>query len=297
MRAFDAYKILDEQEAGSLIDLIAPCMDDYLYIIDLKNDTLRISQSAVERFMLPDKFMNDATKHLRKLVYEKDRKLLENHKRKIYDGKEKRYNVLCRLMNSKNLPVWINCRGEVINDEAGKPRYIIGCMNETGTRQRADNISGLLGEKEMASYLYSQPKEKLSGYFIQIGIDDFGIINNVQGQIYGNYILKRVAECIAECLSSGQRIYHLVTDKYMLVDMLSKSQDDVVQLFKRIGEKIDEFIVDENYKSIFSISAGVTDISTLAEDAIECRKKSDFSLKCAKKKRRRKPLFLRGRGL
>ena len=284
MRAFDAYKILDEQEAGSLIDLIAPCMDDYLYIIDLKNDTLRISQSAVERFMLPDKFMNDATKHLRTLVYEKDRKLLENHKRKIYDGKEKRYNVLCRLMNSKNLPVWINCRGEVINDEAGKPRYIIGCMNETGTRQRADNISGLLGEKEMASYLYSQPKEKLSGYFIQIGIDDFGIINNVQGQIYGNYILKRVAECIAECLSSGQRIYHLVTDKYMLVDMLSKSQDDVVQLFKRIGEKIDEFIVDENYKSIFSISAGVTDISTLAEDAIECRKKSDFSLKCAKKR-------------
>lgn len=68
MRAFDAYKILDEQEAGSLIDLIAPCMDDYLYIIDLKNDTLRISQSAVERFMLPDKFMNDATKHLRSLI-------------------------------------------------------------------------------------------------------------------------------------------------------------------------------------------------------------------------------------
>ena len=284
MRAFDAYKILDEQEAGSLIDLIAPCMDDYLYIIDLKNDTLRISQSAVERFMLPDKFMNDATKHLRTLVYEKDRKLLENQKRKIYDGKEKRYNVLCRLISGKNSPVWINCRGEVINDNEGKLHYIIGCMNETGTRQRADNISGLLGEKEMASYLYSQPKEKLSGYFIQIGIDDFGIINNVQGQIYGNYILKRVAECIAECLSSGQRIYHLVTDKYMLVDMLSKSQDDVVQLFKRIGEKIDEFIVDENYKSIFSVSAGVTDISTLAEGAIECRKKSDFSLKCAKKR-------------
>lgn len=284
--SFDAYKILDEIETGSLIDLIAPCMDDYLYIIDLQNDTLRTSQSAAERFMLPDKFVNNAIAHLRKLVYERDRKLFENHKRKIYDGNEKRYNLLCRLMNSKNLPVWINCRGEVFNDEAGKPRYIIGCMNETGTTQRADNISGLLGEKEMAAYLYSQPKEKLSGYFIQIGIDDFGTINNVQGQIYGNYILKRVAECIAECLSSGQRIYHLVADQYMLVDMLSKSQDDVVQLFNRIGEKIDEFIVDENYKSIFSVSAGVTDISTLAEGAEECRKKSDFSLKCAKKRGR-----------
>ena len=55
--------------------------DSYLYIIDLKNDTLRISQSAVERFMLPDKFMNDATKHLRTLVYEKDRDV---YKRQIY---------------------------------------------------------------------------------------------------------------------------------------------------------------------------------------------------------------------
>lgn len=289
--SFDAYKILDEIETGSLIDLIAPCMDDYLYIIDLQNDTLRTSQSAAERFMLPDKFVNNAIAHLRKLVYERDRKLFENHKRKIYDGNEKRYNLLCRLMNRKNLPVWINCRGDVINDEAGKPRYIIGCMNETGTRQRADNISGLLGEKEMASYLYSQPKEKLSGYFIQIGIDDFGTINNVHGLVYGNYILKRVAECIAECLSSGQRIYHLVADQYMLVDMLSKSQDDVVQLFNRIGEKIDEFIVDENYKSIFSVSAGVTDISTLAEGAEECRKKSDFSLKSAKKRGRESIYF------
>lgn len=52
MMAFDANKILDEIETGSLIDLIAPCMDDYLYIIDLKNDTLRTSQSAAERFML-----------------------------------------------------------------------------------------------------------------------------------------------------------------------------------------------------------------------------------------------------
>ena len=286
MMAFDAYKILDELKTGSMIDLIAPCMDDYLYIIDLKNDTLRISQSAVDRFMLPDKFMNDATKHLRTLVYEKDRKLLENHKRKICDGKEKRYNVLCRLISGKNLPVWISCRGEVIDDKEGRPHYIIGCMNETGTRQRADNISGLLGEKEMAAYLYSQPKEKLSGYFMQIGIDDFGTINNVHGLVYGNYILKRVAECIAECLLSGQRIYHLVADQYMLVDILSKSQDDVVQLFNRICEKIDEFIVDENYKSIFSVSAGVTDISTLAEGAEECRKKSDFSLKCAKKRGR-----------
>ena len=55
--------------------------------------------------------------------------------------------------------------------------------------------------------------------------------------------------------------------------------------------KIDEFIVDENYKINLSVSAGVTDISTPADGAIECRKKSDFSLKCAKKKRGRESIY------
>ena len=27
--------------------------------------------------------------------------------------------MLCRLISRKNLPVWINCRGEVINDDFG----------------------------------------------------------------------------------------------------------------------------------------------------------------------------------
>ena len=49
------------QQMEYIVELFNPCMDDYLYIIDLKNDTLRISQSAVERFMLPDKFMNKET--------------------------------------------------------------------------------------------------------------------------------------------------------------------------------------------------------------------------------------------
>ena len=57
----DIFTVFGEQTAKILFEIITECMDDYLYIIDLKNDTLRISQSAVERFMLPDKFMNKET--------------------------------------------------------------------------------------------------------------------------------------------------------------------------------------------------------------------------------------------
>ena len=40
-----------------------------------------------------------------------------------------------------------------------------------------------------------------------------------QGADYGNYILKSVAGCMKECLSDKQRIYHLVADQYVIVDL------------------------------------------------------------------------------
>lgn len=164
----DVYKVLKEMDSGDLIgdliDLISSSMDDYLFIMDLQKNTLRTSQSAVERFMLPDKCMDDAASSIRNAVYEKDRELLSRHLCKMFEGTEKKHNLLYRLLNKKGMPVWINCRGEVIDDEKGRPRYLIGCLNETGNRQRADNISGLLGEKEMGDYLYSQIEKISSGF-------------------------------------------------------------------------------------------------------------------------------------
>lgn len=41
------------EQFREVIDILNPCMDDYLYILDLKNDYYCISANAVERFCLP----------------------------------------------------------------------------------------------------------------------------------------------------------------------------------------------------------------------------------------------------
>ena len=40
----DIRKLLKEIAAEELIELFAPCMDDYLYIIDLQKNTFKISR-------------------------------------------------------------------------------------------------------------------------------------------------------------------------------------------------------------------------------------------------------------
>lgn len=278
----DVYGILGDLTAEILLEIIAECMDDYLYVFDLQNNKMEISKSALDRFMISETHMRNAKQEIMSAVYEEDRVMLAKHMQAVMDGKEKVHDIHYRWLDKNGLPVWVNCRGVVIDDEDGKPGYLVGCLNETGNQRRADNVTGLLGGMEFCDYLRTQKKPVTTGFLMHIGIDDFAAVNGTHGSTYGDYVLKSVADCMKECLSGNQRLYHLIADQYAIVDLDSTSRDDAMQLKKRIGEKIDEFIISEKYEVVFSVSAGVIDASTVAEGYEECRKKFEFSLKMAK---------------
>ena len=277
------FKVFGKLPKGTLLEIIAKCMDDYLYVYDLQNNTIKISESAVNRFKISDNVMNDFTNDVLQLVYEEDRKMLQEHLTAIYEGKEKVHNLHYRWLDKEDMPVWINCRGIVIDDSQGNAQYLVGCMKETGNQRRADNVTGLLGGPEFNAYMRSQKTHISKGFLMHIGIDDFGAINSSRGAAYGNYILKGVADCIKECLSDKQKIYHLVADQYVIVDLEHSSEEYAAELKKMIDARLYKFIVSEKYEAVFSISVGVVDAATACEGYEECRKKFAFVLKKAKK--------------
>lgn len=278
----DMFKVLGEHAAEILFEIITESMDDYLYIFDLQDNTLEISQSASDRFMISQCIMNNALTAVMKVVYEDDRRMLEKHLADISEGKEKVHNLHYRWLDKNGLPVWINSRGIVIDDNEGHARYLVGSMNETGNKRRADNVTGLLGGPEFIAYLRSQAENLSKGFLIHIGIDDFGSINSTRGAAYGDYILRSLAGCMKDCLSGRQRIYHLVADQYVIVDLEAASKEDTLKLKERITDKLYEFIVAENYEAVFSISVGVIAAATFYEGVEECGRKFEFVLKQAK---------------
>ena len=277
------FKVFGKLPKETLLEIIAKCMDDYLYVYDLQNNTIEFSESAVNRFKISDNVMNNFTNDVLQLVYEEDRKMLQEHLAAIYEGKEKVHNLHYRWLDKEDMPVWINCRGIVIDDSQGNAQYLVGCMKETGNQRRADNVTGLLGGPEFNAYMRSQKTHLSKGFLMHIGIDDFGAINSSRGAAYGNYILKSVADCMKECLSDSQRIYHLVADQYVIVDLEHSAGEYAAELKKKIDNRLYRFIVSENYEAVFSISVGVVDATTFCEGYEECRKKFAFVLKKAKK--------------
>lgn len=81
------FKVFGEQTKETLMEIIAKCMDDYLYVYDLQNNTIELSQSAVDRFMISENVLTDFTTDILQIVYEEDRKMLQEHLADICKGK------------------------------------------------------------------------------------------------------------------------------------------------------------------------------------------------------------------
>ena len=278
----DAYSEISKEQFEKMIQLYNPCMDDYLYVYDLQNDYYRISEHATERFCLPgDSFEDAAAKH-RQFVDANDIEMLIKEINEIKSGKKKFHDLYYRWLDRKHQSIWINCRGRVIDDENGNPHFLIGCINEIGERQKADNISGLFGESSFYDMIKDYDDNFPEGYFMRIGIDNLGDINGNLGMKYGDFILRQVAECIQNNLSEKQRLFRIVADEFMIVDFTGTETSDAVVLYKQIRRSIDRFIEQNKYQAVFTISAGILDTRGLYGGYDATLKLSEFTLNEAK---------------
>lgn len=273
---------LFKERMEEAIRLFDAHMDDCLYIMDLQKNYYRISGHATKRFMIPKEAFYQAQEEILTFVYQEDRALLLTDFEQILAGRKKTHNLHYRWLDKAGNPVWINCRGTILDDENGRPHYLIGCINETGNKQRADNISGLLGEIDFSSYINTNMDKLSNGFLMRVGIDDFSAINGDSGRDYGDYIIKKVAELIKECLLEGQKIFHIIAGEYMIVNLEEVPYEAVCSLYHNIREKILAFIDAENYKTVFTVSAGIIDGIEIAGDFNTIMRLTDFSLKQAK---------------
>lgn len=271
------------EEYCNMIKEFASCMDDYLYFYDIKQDMYYISEHALERFALPSNQFTDVTEAHRTFVYEEDIDELVADLNKMVSGEKDSHDIEYRWIGKDGKPIWINCRGRVIKDENGKPKYMLGCVNEIGVRQKADNVSGLRSMHSVSETLERFCRVADAGYTLHIGIDDFKAINERFGHDYGNFILRGVADCITKCIGPGQEVYSVIADEFLVVDYFSESAKGGKELYNAIRAKVDEFIEKNRYETVFTISGGVLSCNELGGmEYQEFIKLSEFALSQAK---------------
>ena len=266
-----------------VIKILSPCIDSYLYILDIKSDVYCISENALKRFPIPTQEFQNVMETLQQYVYPDDFYLLQEDIIRIMKREQDFHNLQYRWVDKEGKAVWINCRGKVIFDEAGEPVFLVGCMNEIGQKQKADNVSGLLGESSLQQEINNRKEGCHTGFMLRIGIDNFKEINENRGMEYGDMILRKTAECIQSVITQSQKLYRIVADEFVILDFSKKSAKDAQKLFDKIRWKISLFIAENQYEVFFTISAGVLDFSVQkGESYTDIMKWAEFSLNEAK---------------
>lgn len=279
----DSVLNMSKKQIEDAIRILNPCMNDYLYVFDLKEDYYVISKHATERFILPsDKFYNATKKH-EDFVYPEDISMLGKEIEQIKAGKKKFHDMKYRWLDKHNNPVWINCRGSVLFDENTQPHYLVGCINEIGVKPEADNVSGLLGEYALDRYIKDTCTDNIpDGFIIRMSIDNFSTINADFGMSYGDFILKRTAECILESIKPTQKLFKSGSDEFIIVDFNGSSINEAVDIYKQCKKHINNFIENNRYNTIYTLSAGIINTRDITLEEENYVKLSEFALKTAK---------------
>ncbi|MFQ9608861.1 MAG: EAL domain-containing protein [Lachnospira sp.] len=283
MIMLDSVLNMSKKQIEDAIRILNPCMNDYLYVFDLKEDYYVISKHATERFILPsDKFYNATKKH-EDFVCPEDISMLGKEIELIKAGKKKFHDMKYRWLDKHNNPIWINCRGSVLFDENAQPHYLVGCINEIGVKPEADNVSGLLGEYVLDRYIKDTCTDNIpDGFIIRMSIDNFSTINADFGMSYGDFILKRTAECILESIKPTQKLFKAGSDEFIIVDFNGSSINEAVDIYKQCKKHINNFIENNRYNTIYTLSAGIINTRDITLEEENYVKLSEFALKTAK---------------
>lgn len=267
----------------NVIGEYASCMDDYPYVLDLKNDVYYISEKAVERFAVPAAQFSDVSKTHEQFVYSEDYQMLIDDLAFIAAGKKEEHDIQYRWLDKDKKPIWINCKGRLLRSETGEPMFMIGCVNEIGNVSRADNVTGMFRMNVLRNRLSVIEDRKSVGYIIRIGIDGFKELNEKFGYDYGDYVLNGIANCVIGVKSNLMQAYYAHSDEFIIVRYDGGDAREAHKFYKKLRRRIDDFIEENKYEAFYTISAGILCGEHIREgDSEDVLKLSQFALHKAK---------------
>lgn len=215
----------------NVFKILSKSTDDYLFILDLTQDHYNITDRATEIFLFDKSDFYNASDVIRNCVYPSDRDMFNKNLELIKNGMITKHDLEYRWLNKNSHPIWISSRGQVIFNDNGKAKYLVGRISELGRKNKIDNITGLYREIRLRQDIQNMDRQFAgNGFLLLIGIDNFKDINERYSRETGNETLNGLAKCIVKAVKGKARIYRMSGDEIMVFcKNLDSIQDNLQQ--------------------------------------------------------------------
>ncbi len=210
--------------------------DNYFFLWDIPRDEFWYFDDIDEEYAV---HVNDnpvvAAKDLERIIYPADRKLLFEDLGRIAEGKQQEHNLNYRWVNKKGEAVWINCYGQVIMDEEGKPFCMIGRVSDQVLRHLYHPVTRLFNkDKLLQDFMEGLLKD---GYLMLLSVEGQNVSDTKHGKGTGNQVIKECAS-VLENVKAAQGLWHVEENVFALY-LEAESENRVQETFQQILKELE----------------------------------------------------------
>ncbi|MBY7024970.1 MULTISPECIES: bifunctional diguanylate cyclase/phosphodiesterase [Clostridium] len=261
-------KMINFEQASTIYKMIDDSTDDYVFIWDIISNVFKISSSILCNFDLDGTTTSDIETYWYKIIYDDDKDVFLHGINKIKLGISNTNVFECRVVNKKGEIIWISFRGSSSKDENGNSVIVFGHITDISKDTKIDFITGLLNrskfQEDMINFL--DKKAEFDSAVIVMGIDNFKNINEKYGYLFGDMVIRDVAQKITLMLPKTVTMYRIDGDKFAIF-YKDVNYKKIKLLFYNIRDymNVEHEIDDKKY--FCTVSCGV---ALHPNDALSC---------------------------
>lgn len=274
--------------------VIAEGANDVIWDWDAKRKRLYISDRFYE-LMGYDRQRDVITYDIwRGLVHPDDRNLVWQVYHEHLTGERKRYSVESRLRAKDGSYRWFLSSGILTLDEQGNVLRFAGSLTDIGEKKQQDGIigslayydhlTGLPNRTRFVNELEANLTEGGEGALLSIDIDNFKILNDTFGHNYGDRIIKKISEFLADFVDQQKHLLlaRFGGDEFMILAHHIADQNELVQLADNLIVLFEQPIQMEEGRIHLNCSIGIARFPLDAANKEDLLKNADTALYHAK---------------
>lgn len=228
----------------------------YVYLCDMTVDVSRWSKSAVNYFGLPNEYMENAGAIWEEHIHPEDRDDYHHSIDMIFSGEDNGHDMQYRARTRDGNYVVCTCRGVVIRDPEGRPKYFGGAIKNHGLKSYIDNVTGLRTLYGFFEDLRAMFWKRDDAVILQIGISGFSNLNDVYGYTFGNRILQQLGRLVQKKFANTGACYRMDGTKMVVVSHTLNS-GQIADIYNELRDEVShDFYVDDERISL-SLNGGL----------------------------------------
>lgn len=229
------YKSVENARLDELFEAFSIIAEgSYVYLCRISDDYSRWSKKAVDYFGLPSEYMHRAGEIWAEHVHPDDRDSYLRSIDSIFGGTTFGHDMQYRARGADGKYVVCTCRGVVIRDEFGIPKYFGGVIRNHSSLSYIDTVTGVRSLYGFLDDLKGMMYSSEDALILMVGITSFSNVNDVYGYKFGNRVIQAFCSKLHEFFANRGAIYRMDGTRFAVIshDLTAKEASEIYNNFR-----------------------------------------------------------------